>query len=202
MLDIELHGLKELTRDIARINARLGEVRSVFRIVGEMLRRSLTKSMTAGTDPDGKPLAPVARWTRTIRLGTAAKIPTGKLTPLVATGQLRASMGTVAVSRDSLEFGYLGRMLDIAGKMIKGTPGYMRVKKKSIRDAYSGIRTADKGHDYARIQVAKGKWITKQIQGRNQIKIKPRKREFYYLSQRVMDEVLKEFTEYAERILA
>lgn len=158
-------------------------MRPMLRQVGAYLDGEYKRNMTSGLDPNGKPLAPVAGWTRVAGRGAGASRKGSNPTPLMNTGVMRAALGVLSVTKTLLEFGWRGAQLDKARRMIKGTRGTMRVLKKGVKGKYSGIKKAKKDdHEFVRINTAVG-WRTKQVRD-SSIQIKPRKRNFFFLSKK------------------
>lgn len=201
MLDMETKGLKRVVRALQKLDKQYDNLEKFYRKVGQKLRSDFTRNMTRGVDPDGKPLAPVAIWTRAAGI-TAGGGRIGKPTPLLNTGALRAAMGVQSVSGSKLEFGFQGKFLRIANNMVKGRPGFMRVRQKRVENLFSGVQTTDDGsHDYVRINTAVG-WRTKRVQPGPTIRVNPRKRNFFFLSNKQEDEIFKMIEDEIARINA
>lgn len=175
-LDITLDGSVALEASLKRMRGQVQNRLPLMKMIGIALRATYIKSMNSGLDPDGRPLAPTQGWTRALGLGAGARRANKKMIPLVNTGMLRNSMGTVSVSKDHLEFGWSGPQLTKAYRMINGIPGRMLVKEKLIRNGRNG--------QYVRVQTDSG-WITKKVQG-GSVMIKPTARNFFYISKKQM----------------
>jgi hypothetical protein len=176
-LDISFDGsAAALEGSLKRMRAQVKDRLPLMKMIGIALRATYIKSMNIGVDPEGRPLPPTQGWTRALGVGAGARRANKKMIPLVNTGMLRNSMGTVSVSKDHLEFGWKGPQLAKAARMINGTPGRMLVKEKFIRTGRNG--------QYARAQTDSG-WITKKVSG-GSVKITPQKRNFFYMSNRQM----------------
>ena len=189
---------------------RMPDAKPILKKIGTELRGTFQRNMTSGLDPDGKPLAPVEAWTRFAGATRGTKMAAGEMVPLLNTGRLRASIGTKNVTASELEFGFDGTFLDIADRMIHGKPGLMLVrekvaavkrrgsKKAATKAGYywSGVKTSrEDGHQYGRIFTKAG-WRTKQVVGGNQIMVKPKKRNFFYLTAKQSDDILALVTEW------
>jgi hypothetical protein len=168
--------------------------------------------MRRGVDPNGKPLAPVAKWTRVVGLGAGASRNNSIMIPLHNTGRLRQSMGVQEITKQKLVFGFAGKMLDIAERMYFGLPGMMTVKAEAIKGSklltryrgskikrktayrlgYSGIMTRrGTNKQYIRIEVRPQKWLTKKVVN-GQIRVNPRARPFFFLSNKQIDAIQKD----------
>ncbi len=174
------------------MSRKLSDARTVFKRIAQVYERDIKRNMTSGKDPDGRPLAPVTPWTRTLRAGLGNG--SSNMTPLIATGQLRNSVGATQIGTDSLRFGFHGRQSLKAESMVYGIPGYMRVKA-------SRIRTSKKGGKYVRHQIG-GSWTTaSEGRGRfdgSSIRVTPRRRDFFYMSQDGQETAEKIMHEYVE----
>lgn len=193
---MKIEGIEALQAYLRKLMKTLDNMEPILRRVGIRMERDFKTFMTLGIEPDGTPLTPTQPWTRFVGAG-AGRRRTGKPKPLINTGILRASMGTQSVGPEHLEFGFHGRQLDKADKIIKGAPGFMRVREKRIKDFYSGIRISDKGEDYVRIRTADG-WISKKVTG-NHVFIKPAPRNFFYLTDRYSDFIVKQVEEWISK---
>lgn len=188
-MGIVLQGGSAVQSDIRKMVERSKDRLPLMKLIGITLRREYIKNMNKGTDPDGRKLAPVQKWTRVIGLGAGASRTNKKAIPLLNTGMLRNSMGTVAVNKDRLEFGWKGPQLDKAYRMIKGIPGLMLVKSAFIRRAAAG-------HQYIRVQLDDGAYTALRVKGGG-VMIKPQKRDFFYLGKKQRAYVERLFDEWA-----
>lgn len=110
-----------------------------LKAAGVWLRKHFVDNLNAGVDPKGNPLPKPAMWTRIAGKGRGASQDAVTRPPLINTGQMRASVGTVEVTSGHLVFGWSGEQLDKARRQQNGIPGRMKVRVKPIKGMYSGI---------------------------------------------------------------
>ena len=191
-LTVEAEGVERVVSEIGRDQAK--RIPKFFKRVSVFLRSEFIKSMGSGVDPEGKPLPPPAVWTRIAGIGRGKAIKLNGLVPLLNTGQLRASMGTVALKSDSLEFGWSGTQKKKALAQANGISGRMVVRPDPIKGRYSGLRAAKKdGHQYIRVFNGDG-WITKRASG-GAVRVRPIPRRFFYLSAQQQDKIVNMFVD-------
>jgi len=192
MLDVTLEMDVASERAVSRTFQRLARSASgaqrkrMLLLFGEYMRTQTIKNMKAGTDPMGKPLPPVPSWVRVAGLVRGRKSTNNKTpVPLVASGKMRAAVGTVNVTEDEMEFGWEGEELAKARHAKRGGPGMMGVSERRAKKLYSGIRYNRKtGAPYVRIYTGRG-WFSKRcVMGPNgiSISITARPRNFFYLT--------------------
>lgn len=195
----QVEGLPKLENYLQQVSSELKNRTPLMKYLGTILRSQYIRTMRAGVDPDGKKLAPVAAWTRTVGMGSGKSRTTSGLVPLVNTGTMMKAMGTVKADNNMLEFGWTGKQLDKAYRMINGIAGRMLVRSEAIRSrktkrgyrlGTSGLRTSAGGNQYVRFEYAPGQWATKAVSA-GSIAIKPRSRNFFYLGKKQVDEVIK-----------
>lgn len=172
---MELRGQRALNRRIDRALNKIEDGRPMFRMMAQSFERSLKSNMTTGLDPDGGRLAPVQSWTRRIRAGIGKSVAAAQ-TPLVATGQLRNSIGAATISKRSLRLGFHGAQSAKAERMTFGIPSMMRVREDRIK-------TSSSGEKYLAVKIG-GQWVTFKQGAKftgTHIRIRPQKRRFFYL---------------------
>lgn len=172
--------LSALNRRLRTLSGKLKNAQPMFRRIGRTLTGMYQRNMTSGLDPDGVPLAPVERWTRAAGVGAGAGRNLSSTVPLVNTGALRRSLGIKDIGPSFMRLGFAGTGEKKAEDQYFGRPGFMRVRAKAVPDFYSGILTADDGHDFCRVNTSEG-WRTKEVIEGSFIRIKPKARRFYYL---------------------
>jgi hypothetical protein len=136
-LSTKITGARELNNRLGKIQNKINNPIVLHSRIAAYIFGAFQKNMVRGIDPEGKPLAPVAPWTRVVR-GVAYK---GKLIPLNATGGLRNAMNIWNLSSKGVMIGWKGKYLDVAYKMTKGIKGTIQVKQEPIKGFYSGIKT-------------------------------------------------------------
>jgi hypothetical protein len=115
-----------------------------------------------------------------------------KMIPLLNTGEMQASVGTVKQNATMLEFGWGSEQKKKATAQMYGMPGKMLVKPDPIKGRYSGLRAAKKdGHQYIRVFNGDG-WITKRASG-GAVRVRPLARRFFYLSPQQQNKIVDMF---------
>jgi hypothetical protein len=134
-LTVEAEGVERVISEIGRDYKERAP--KFFAEVGTFLRAEFVKSMQSGVDPEGKPLPPPEVWTRIAGIGRGVKAAKAaasgeKLMPLLNTGKMQASLGTVKTTATTLEFGFHGAQKKKATSQLYGIEGKMRVRKNPI----------------------------------------------------------------------
>lgn len=177
--DIQIRGMAELNMVMQKAALKLEHPKPMFARVAAYVYETFQTNMARGVDPTGQPLPAVSPWTRFVQPG--GKSRQGRAIPLNNTGQLRNAMNIWGLSDLGATIGWRGMFLRIAQNMKTGKAGRMRISDRRIPKKYSGVRTGkETGRDYARIKMEQG-WRTKRVFG-NRIAIKPKARDFIYLT--------------------
>jgi len=182
---------------VERVVSEIGKdqpnrIRTCFARGGTFVRCEFVRSMKSGVDPEGKPLPPPAMWTRIAGKGRGMKAK--KMIPLLNTGEMQASVGTVKQNATMLEFGWGSEQKKKATAQMYGMPGKMLVKPDPIKGRYSGLRAAKKdGHQYIRVFNGDG-WITKRASG-GAVRVRPLARRFFYLSPQQQNKIVDMFVD-------
>lgn len=178
-MDTQIQGMAELNAVMQKAALKLEHPKPMFNEVSHTIKGDLELLLSRGMDPDGNPLPATEQWTRFVQPGIQGR--KGRAIPLNNTGGFRRAMNIWGLSDYGAEIGWKGPMLKRAIAMKIGKAGRMKVSEKRIPKRYSGVRAARKtGRTYARIRMSQG-WRTKRVFG-NQIAIKPKARNFFYLS--------------------
>ena len=170
-----LRGYKKFKKRLVRAQKRLQNKRKMWFFVGQHMLAHYQQNLSSGVDPHGKPLAEVERWTRKHRVGIG-KRRMSSLTPLVASGGLRANMALVKVTKKEFTIGFRGKYSRIVSDIRAGAPGRMSVKPGSVR-------TARDGHQYIRVKSNAGQFYTKQVVG-GKVRVDPKVRDFFFIGPR------------------
>lgn len=188
-MSIKVEGEQEVNAALLRVRESVKRRRPLMKAIAQYLRTYFIKQMNKGEDPEGNMLPPPALWTRIIGLGSGKSRKNKKLIPLVNTGMLRNSMGAVEVTDNSLEFGWRGKQLEKAYRMINGVPGLMQVKNNAMRLGKKNL--------YVRIQIADNQWRTLKMFG-DKVLVKPLKRNFFYLGTKQAQDIGRQIDAWIE----
>jgi len=175
-LKVNVVGGRELHLRLRGSEKRLKALKPLFLHLNQKLVAHYAKNMSSGVAADGSKLPQVERWTREFRRGVG-KNAGGNLTPLLATGGMRNSIGAVEITDKRLVFGFRGfRFPKRAERMTDGRGAWMPVKKQRIR----GVKA---GNPHIRVRTNAGAWRTKRVVN-GAVFVRPKARRFFYISNR------------------
>lgn len=179
-IDAKVTGVAELNRRLEKAAQKLKNPKSMFAEVAGYIHGTFQKNMQRGIDPDGKPLKPVARWTRIVSKGGV--IPKGTPIPLNNTGGLRNAMSIWDLSNRGVMIGWKGKYLKVADDQTNGRKGEINLRENRIKGRYTGVKQNKQGGEYFSVKDG-SQWWSRRVKG-GVTPVKPAARKFFYLTRK------------------